>query len=142
MKDHITSDDILGKQAVDPDGYILGVIIKLHISNSTKTMIGITIDQGFLKPDLFVGIDFIRFFGVDAVLLNRAPESKYKGMKVVTEDGHEIGNVKSIIKNKKKVTEFIVQTKGIRKQDRTIPVGDVLRIGERIVLRKEASIRD
>ena len=73
MEDILTSDDILGKQALDPDGGILGTVIKLHISNKTKQMTGITIDLGFMRPDLYVGINYVKHFGIDAILLNKVP---------------------------------------------------------------------
>lgn len=98
MKDIITSDDILGKKAVDIDGDILGIVIKLHIDNIEKKIVGITVDQGFMKSDLFVGIEFIQHFGVDAVMLNRYPLDKLKGMKVFTKEGCYKGFVSKVYK--------------------------------------------
>ena len=43
-----TSDDILGKEAIDPDGTILGIVTKLHIGKDDKKVTGITIDMGFM----------------------------------------------------------------------------------------------
>lgn len=89
----LTSDDILGKEAVDPEGEILGVVMKLHLDKKAKSILGITIDSGMWKPDLFVGIDFVDTFGIDAIFLNRVPVSKYKGLKIFTYDGSYVGKV-------------------------------------------------
>lgn len=92
-KSMITSDDILGKEAIDPEGEFLGVVMKLHIDREHKTLTGITIDQGFMKPDLFVGLEHIKRFGLDAIFLNKIPFEKYKGIKVFTWDGILVGTV-------------------------------------------------
>lgn len=94
--DYITSDDILGKVAIDSEGEMLGVIMKLHIERVSKSITGITVDQGTLKPDLFIGMDYIKRFGVDAVFLTRAPPDKYNSMKVITRSGKWIGTVAEV----------------------------------------------
>jgi sporulation protein YlmC with PRC-barrel domain len=99
----LTSDDILGKKAVDSDGEILGIVTKLHIDNPKKSITGITIDQGFMKPDLFIGLNYIRYFGVDAVLLNEYPLDKVKGLAVYTESGKLLGSVSDIHREENKL---------------------------------------
>ena len=59
----ITTDDILGKVAVDPDAKPLGIVMKIHVDVANNGLIGISVDTGFMKPDLYAGVQFIRFFG-------------------------------------------------------------------------------
>ncbi|MBU0471698.1 MAG: hypothetical protein KKF89_03675 [Nanoarchaeota archaeon] len=143
MKDLITSDDILGKQAVDPDGTILGIVVKLHISNESKKIIGLTVDMGFMKPDLFIGIDFVQHFGVDAVLLNRVPTSKFEGLKVLTFEGTEIGIVEEALIYRKHLKELIVSTKKglFSKENITISASQISKIGGSVVLKKSVKLK-
>jgi sporulation protein YlmC with PRC-barrel domain len=130
MKETITSDDILGKEAVDSEGEILGVVVKLHIDKTSKQLVGLTIDQGFMKPDLYVGINNIKQFGVDAVLLNRAPVDKFLGLHVITSEGYKVGVVKQVIKQGNSVKVLIID------KDKEIPFSSVKEIGASVVLKE------
>ena len=131
----ITSDDILGKQTVDPEGSILGIITKVHIDKKTLKITGITIDMGLLKPDLFIGANYIKSFGVHAVLLKRVPHDKYKGLKVLTEGGELIGKVKKIIIDRKKVKEFEISGKKFLGGKYRLAYKDIKEIGDNIILK-------
>ena len=96
-KNIITSDDILGKEAIDPDGSSLGVITKVHIDKKSNKVVGITIDMGFIKPDLFIGISYVKHFGIDAVFLKKVPAHKFHGLNVLSEGGELLGKVKKIV---------------------------------------------
>ncbi|PJZ54009.1 PRC-barrel domain-containing protein [Leptospira adleri] len=137
----ITSDDILGKEALDPEGQILGVVVKLHIDRAEKRIIGITIDQGFMKPDLFVGIDFVRTLGVDAILLNTIPFEKYKGLKVLDSDGSEAGIVEEVISKNGKLEFLLVKTSlnPLSKERKKIPAAKIQEIGDKILLKRKSS---
>jgi sporulation protein YlmC with PRC-barrel domain len=139
----ITSDDILGKEAVDPDGEILGIVMKLHIDKESKRLIGITIDQGFMKPDLFIGMQYVKNFGVDSVFLNRVPVTKFKGLDVITSNGKLVGKVKDIKAKRHKVQEIIVARKGVNlsREWLVIAASDIEEIGESVVLKKGYRIR-
>lgn len=143
MSDIITSDDILGKEAVAPNGAILGTVVKLHISNKTKQMVGLTIDMGFMKPDLFVGIEFVKHFGIDAVLLSRLPTDTLKGLSVLTPDGKEIGTVKKVELVRTQIKEIIVTSKeGIFSRSQThISASHINKIGGSIILKKGYKLR-
>ena len=138
MTSTITCDDILGKEAIDPDGSILGVITTLHIDKKSHRLTGITIDLGFMKPDLFVGIKYIRQFGVDAIFLKRVPIDTFKGLKVFTAKGELIGKVKSIVmdKKKKKIKEFIITKKGISRKKLVVKYSGIKDIGASVVLKR------
>ncbi|MBM9501109.1 PRC-barrel domain-containing protein [Leptospira sp. 201903071] len=137
----ITSDDILGKEALDPEGQILGVVVKLHIDRTEKRIIGITIDQGFMKPDLFVGIDFVRTLGVDAIFLNTIPFEKYKGLKVLSSDGSEAGIVDEVISKNGKLESILVKTSlnPLSKERTKIPAAKIQEIGDKILLKRKSS---
>lgn len=131
----ITSDDILGKDAVDPDGQVLGVVIKMHIDKEFKKITGITIDEGFMKPNLFVGISYIKNFGVDSVFLSKIPTQKYIGLKVIDSKGKEIGKVKKVRAKRYKVNAIEVSA-GIRKRS-LIFSSEIKEIGEKIILKAD-----
>lgn len=135
MNKAITSDDILGKEAVDSEGDILGVVMKLHIDKQNKLLTGITIDQGFLKPDLFVGIQYIQNFGVDTVFLNYIPHHKFKGLHVRSFDGHELGTVRDIQMDGNKLVSL---TFGHNSKDLTqAPISQIKEIGAGVILKQQ-----
>ncbi|MBW2966207.1 PRC-barrel domain-containing protein [Candidatus Woesearchaeota archaeon] len=130
----ITSDDILGKDAVDPDGQVLGVVIKLHIDKEMKKMTGITIDEGFMKPNLFVGINYIKNFGIDSVFLSRIPTEKYVGLKVLDSKGKVIGTVKSVKAKRHKVKSLEI-SKGLSGRI-IVSYSDVQEIEDSVILKE------
>lgn len=133
MVDNLTtSDEILGKEVLDLKGGIIGIVQKIHIDRGTKKIIGITIDEGFLKPQLFVGVDKISFFGLDAVILNNEFTS-YKGIKVFDSKGNDVGNVKEVLTGKTgKIKKIIVNShKGIFE----IEVSKIKTLGENVILK-------
>ena len=134
----ITSDDILGKDAVDPDGEVLGVIIKLHIDKEFKKMTGITIDEGFMKPNLFVGISYIKNFGVDSVFLSKIPTTKHIGLSVLDSKGKLIGTVKSVKSKRHKVMAIEI-SRGLGKRFTT---SDIQEIGESVILKPDYKIKE
>jgi sporulation protein YlmC with PRC-barrel domain len=144
MSDIITGDDILGKEAVDPTGGILGVVTKLHINKDLKKMTGITIDMGFWKPDLYIGMNNIKRFGVDAVLLHKVPMDKLVGLRVLTMNGQIVGKVKEIEVKKNKIKELVVsvnktlEPKGYIK----ISAGEIKNIGASILLKNDYKVKD
>ena len=132
-KSIITSDDILGKDAVDSDGTVLGVIIKLHIDKEFKRMTGITIDEGFMKPNIFIGMNYIKNFGIDSVFINKNPIEKYVGLRVLDSGGGLIGTVKSV-NSKRHRLKSIEISKGLR--ERVVVVSsDIQEIGESVILK-------
>ena len=92
----ITSDDILGKDVLDPDGDALGVVSKLHVDEDTYGVVGLTVDQGFGSPSLYIGIDNVDRVGVDAVLLSKRPLTNVDGKEVYTRDGSYLGRVADV----------------------------------------------
>jgi sporulation protein YlmC with PRC-barrel domain len=110
--------------------------MKLHIDKHNKKLIGITIDQGFMKPDLFVGMSYIKNFGIDAVFLSRVPVDKFKGMDIMNAKGKLIGKVASVKSQRHKVTEIIASKKGISRDRFVIEAKHIQEIGESIVLKK------
>ena len=141
MKSVITTDDILGKFAVDPEGEILGVVTKLHISNSDKKIVGVTVDHGFMKPDLYIGSDFIRNFGVDAILLREVPLDKLIGLNVLTSKGVFVGKVKDVEIEKKIIKTITVSGSGlIRSKKIVVAYSDIKEIGHSIVLNKGVKV--
>lgn len=139
MIESITSDDILGKIALDPRGEVLGTLTKLHIDNDKKILQGITIDQGFARPDLYIGIEHVKFFGDDAVLLNTIPFNRFNHLEVLSAEGKLLGRVREVIHNNIILQGIVVEKKsGLRgkKSEVTIGSADIKELGETIILRK------
>jgi sporulation protein YlmC with PRC-barrel domain len=112
MAKYITTDDILGKEVLASDGDIIGIVQKLHIDATTKTITGITIDEGFMKPDLFIGLQFIKQFGIDSLFLSIIPEQKFIGLRVYNNKGKLVGTITDIEtgKNNAKIKKIKVKS--------------------------------
>ena len=106
----ITSDDILGKDVLDKSGDIIGVVQMIHIDKKSKQIIGITIDEGFLRPDLYIGINYIKKFGVDAIFLSIEPAQKFVGLKVFDSNGKERGKVTKVELARSKVKSLKIKS--------------------------------
>lgn len=127
-----TSDEILGKDVLDINGRVLGIVQKMHIDRRLKKIVGVTVDEGFMKPQLYVGVENIKFFGLDAVILNIEFES-YVGLKVFDSEGNIIGSVKKILKTKTgKLQEIMINTSdGIK----NIRSSKIKSMGENVILK-------
>ena len=136
---NLTSDDILGKVALDPNGGQLGVVIKLHITH--KAIMGITIDQGFTKPDLYVGIDHIKQFGIDAVLIGTIPYERLKGRHVLSSSGKKQGEVKSVLVKEGVLLSLHVteRTGTFSHHKEEVKASEIQEIGQHIILKKRVA---
>lgn len=136
----ITSDDILGKTAVDPNGSLLGTVVKLHIDNNNKTIQGITVDQGFMRPDLFVGIEHVRRFGIDAVLLSSIPYDRLKGKRVLSAKGVILGTVAKVVTDGPDLKTLVLskKTRAFKREESEVNAREVKEIGQTIILRKRS----
>ena len=134
----ITSDDILGKDVIDSDGEIVGVSTKIHIDNRSKQIIGLTIDQGFMKPDLYVGLEYIRTFGVDSVLMNTSPKSKVRGLNVLDSFGKKVGYVVDVVSigNTNRIKGVVVREKALSRPF-VIKSSDIKEIGYSVILKRD-----
>jgi len=135
-KNIITCDEILGKDAIDPDGSSLGVITKVHVDKKDRKLVGITVDMGFMKPDLYIGINYVKQFGIDAVFLKKVPHHKFKGLKVLSEGGELVGKVKNIVTENKNIKEFEIAGKRILDGKFFIKYSDIKEIGDHVILKK------
>ncbi|MBD3209180.1 hypothetical protein GF367_02055 [Candidatus Woesearchaeota archaeon] len=135
--DTITSDDILGKTAVDPRGSLLGVVVKLHIDNGRKRLQGITVDQGFVRPDLYVGMEHVKYFGIDAVFLNTVPYQQLHGKRVFTSHGGYVGTVARVLAEGATLKGLVIaKRKRLKKQEVEVNASEIKEMGQTIILRK------
>ncbi|MGE0793341.1 MAG: hypothetical protein AB7V77_04145 [Candidatus Woesearchaeota archaeon] len=132
----ITSDDILGKMALDPSGDILGIVTQLHIDKQKKKITGITVDQGFGKPDLFVGLEYVENFGVDVVFLNKIPFVKIKGLNILSHDGDILGFVEDVIVENHNIVDVVMRKNKLSSKRELISGKHIEFIGEDIILKK------
>ena len=140
----ITTDEILGRDALDPDGELIGSVIKLHLNRRTRELTGITVDQGFWKPDLFVGLQYVRKFGIDAVFLDRIPLQKYAGLRVFTSDGILAGSVAEV-HGESEIEALVVKSRDpenpLKSRTETIQGREILEIGDSIILKRKSETR-
>lgn len=136
MQEIITSDDILGKDVVDTDGEIIGVVQQLKIDKRYKKILGVLVDQGFMKPDLYVGLDLIRNFGVDSIFLKKSPKPKIKGLDVYDKVGKKVGFVYNIEEINNELLSIIVKRHYFGKSFK-IKSNDIKTIGYSIILKKQ-----
>lgn len=142
----ITSDEILGKEAIDSEGDFLGIVMKLHLDPIQKTILGISIDPGLWRPDLYIGIDFVKQFGVDAIFLSAIPNSKYKSLTVFTYEGNNLGKIIHVNESNSNKREFVVQMKlnwmkfYQKRKCIKIPESSIQELGHSIVLKKNVSL--
>lgn len=112
-KKFITSDDILGKKAIGEFGKIIGQVKQLHINKRSKQIVGITIDQGFSKPDIFLGINNVREFSSgDVIFLKKTPLFAFIGLKVFSSTGEIVGAVQDVeVDSKDEIEGIIIKKK-------------------------------
>ena len=92
----ITSEDILGKEVIDLDGEVIGVVEKVLINPKNFELVGISIDKGFLRKGLSIGKNYIDRLTDYAVFLKIRVSYELKGKTVFDKDGKKIGKVVSI----------------------------------------------
>jgi sporulation protein YlmC with PRC-barrel domain len=130
----ITSDDILGKDVVDIDGGIIGIVQQLRIDKNTKNIIGILVDQGFMKPDLYISLDIVQNFGIDSVFLNRTPNPKIKGLNIYDKAGNLMGYVHSVEEKNDKIISITMKKNQLGKSY-LIKSKDIKTIGYNVILK-------
>ncbi|MFW5872124.1 MAG: PRC-barrel domain-containing protein [bacterium] len=136
MKDEfITTDDILGKDVIDKDGEIIGIVQQIHIDKESKGITGITIDEGFLKPDLFIGINYIKLFGIDSVMLNIAPDQTFKGILVFDSKGKKVGTVSRVFTTMRSGKVKSIEVKNHTKKE-IVAAKDIKSIGMNVILKR------
>ena len=138
----ITTDDILGKPAIDTDGQILGTVTKVHINKDSMKLVGMTVDQGFMKPELFIGLHYVKNFGIDAVFLNRVPTDKFRGLEVMTSSGELVGKVKSVKAQRHRVQEITVVGKGVLGKIFVIKASDIETISSSVILKENFKLKE
>jgi len=138
MKSIITSDDILGKDVVDVDGEIIGVVQQLQIDKDSKQIVGILVDQGFMKPDIFIGFKYVKNLGVDSIFLNSSPKPKIKGLEVYDSNGKMLGSVHGLIEENNLISAIIFSKSQFSKSY-LVKSKFIKTIGFSIILRKPDS---
>ncbi len=132
----ITSDDILGKMALDPSGDIVGIITEIHIDKNSKLITGISVDQGFMKPSLFIGLNHIQKFGVDAIFLKKIPFEKIKGLNILNYKGDFLGFVDDVIIKRHKIKEIVAKKSKMSQEFVIIPSAHIKEVDNEIILKK------
>ncbi|MFO7711427.1 MAG: PRC-barrel domain-containing protein [Candidatus Woesearchaeota archaeon] len=135
-KNIITSDDILGKDVIDNEGNHVGIITQLHIDKKKKTITGISIDSGFMKPFAFIGIELVLNFGIDAIYISQTPSSHYLGLAVFDCYGIPVGTITSATLDEHKNLSSIDVKLGLFKKV-TLPEYTIKHIARNAILNIE-----
>lgn len=129
----ITSDDILGKDVVDPHGDTVGIVQQLRIDKETKKIVAVLVDQGFLKSDLYVGLDYVENFGIDSVFINRLPVPKLRGFEVYDLKGKLVGYVADVLQKDDSISAILVR-RSIFRRPEAVAAKYVKTIGFSVIL--------
>ncbi|MDO8467487.1 MAG: PRC-barrel domain-containing protein [Nanoarchaeota archaeon] len=145
LNNAITSEDILGKDVIDLEGNLVGVVEKIFIDPASLRFIGISVDKGFIKKGLSIGKNYILKITEHAVFLKIRIAYDMKGMFVFDKDGKKIGKVSSIELhgNRNKIKSIHVETglfSSLLKKGLIIPARSIKRIGDNIILKNSEKI--
>lgn len=133
----ITSDDILGKDVIDPDGAFIGIVEKVHIDAQTLDFIGVSVDKGLLKKGLVIGKDYIHSITSHAVFLKIRPTYNLKGMIVFDIEGKKLGTVTDVVLQFRanKLKSLVVRSGIMAKKE--IPSSWIKSVGDNIFLNRK-----
>ncbi len=139
----LTSEDLLGKDVIDFDSTLIGVVEKVLIDPKTLDFVGISIDKGFLKKGLTVGRNYIEEIKEHAVFLKIRVSYEVKGKIVFDSEGKSIGRVSSLelYENMNKIVSLVVKKDNLffPGKEIKIPARYIKNIGDNVMLsvRKE-----
>lgn len=138
----LTSEDLLGKDVIDYDSTIIGVVEKVLIDPKTLDFVGISIDRGFIRKGVTIGRDYIDEIKEHAVFLKIRMSYEVKGKIVFDSLGRVVGRVYSLelYENMNKIVSLIVRKSLLfGGKEILIPSKYVRAIGENVMLsvRKE-----
>ena len=137
----ITSDDILGKDVVDKNGDLIGIVEKVLISLDTLEFIGIEVDKGILKKGLAIGKDYIEKVTDDALWLNIKISYELNGMSVFDKFGKLVGKVNKVeLEGSTNKIKNIYVKPGIFRKSLEIPRRMIQTIKYNIILNAEKSV--
>ncbi|MBR9675489.1 hypothetical protein GOV05_00600, partial [Candidatus Woesearchaeota archaeon] len=97
---------------------------------------------GFMKPDLFIGLEYIDQFGVDTVFLNTYPKNKIKGMTVINDAGKKVGVVTGLEFAAANKLKSIIVKGGVLTGPSIVSVAHIREIGEKVILKPEIQIKE
>ncbi|MGV8130884.1 MAG: PRC-barrel domain-containing protein [Candidatus Pacearchaeota archaeon] len=134
----LTSEDLLGKDVIDFDSTIIGVVEKVLIDPKTLDFVGISIDKGFLKKGITIGRNYIEEIKEHAVFLKIRVSYEVKGKKVFDSEGKIIGKVSSLelYENMNKIVNLIVKEDNLLFPSKEILISSryIKTIGENVML--------
>ncbi len=134
----LTSEDLLGKDVIDFDSTIIGVVEKVLIDPKTLDFVGISIDKGFLKKGITIGRNYIEEIKEHAVFLKIRVSYEVKGKKVFDSEGKIVGKVSSLelYENMNKIVNLIVKEDNLLFPSKEILISSryIKTIGENVML--------
>lgn len=107
----LTSEDLLGKDVIDFDSTLIGVVEKVLIDPKTLDFVGISVDKGFLRKGITIGRNYIEEIKEHAVFLKIRVSYEVKGKLVFDSEGKIVGRVSSLdlYENMNKIVSLVVK---------------------------------
>lgn len=134
----LTSEDLLGKDVIDFDSTIIGVVEKVLIDPKTLDFVGISIDKGFLKKGITIGRNYIDEIKEHAVFLKIRVSYEVKGKIVFDSEGKIVGKVSSLelYESMNKIVNLIVKKSNLffPGKEIIIPSRYIKNIGDNVML--------
>lgn len=132
----LTSEDLLGKDVVDFNGTLVGVVEKVLIDPKSLDFVGISIDKGFLKKGLTLGKSYIEEIKEHAVFLRIKVSYDVKGKIVFDSLGRVVGKVSSVelYENMNRIVNLEVKTRFLFGKEILINSKYIKVIGEGVML--------
>ena len=137
LNNAITSEDLLGKEVIDINGRIVGIVEKVLIDPNKLNLIGLSIDRGLLHKSISIGKNYIGKITKKAVFLKIKIAYEIRGSSVFDKNGKLIGKVSDIelIGSQNKIKNIIVK-RGLLGKKLKIPSEFIDVVGENIILNK------
>ena len=134
----LTSEDLLGKDVIDFNSTVIGVVEKVLIDPKTLDFVGISIDKGFLKKGITIGRNYIEEIKEHAVFLKIRVSYEVKGKFVFDSEGKMVGRVSSVdlYENMNKIVSLMVRKNSLlfSGKQMIIPSRYIRTIGENVML--------
>lgn len=136
LSNFITSDDILGKNVIDPDGNFVGVADKLLIDSVAIEVLGISVDKGFLSNGVVIGKDYIERVTNHAIFLKEVPVINVVGKLVFDANGKTIGTITKVtMKDNKNIIDTITVKTSTFGKTEDISGSKIHLIGKNVILK-------
>ena len=131
----INISNLLGKQLLSSQGFIVGKIKQIRINPSNMKIEGVVVKRGFFRK-IYIDKSYLEKISSESIILAIEPSIFLEGRKVITSEGKVLGEVKEInrIKEANDIESLVV--KPFFRKAFIVPFSAVQMIGKTIMLKK------